>query len=81
MIRVTVELVPYGIGEPVEMGTATITNDGVQTRETEGARGSYTYRFTKKGHERAVGEVRDFPRQSADVWQLIARCLAEAGIR
>lgn len=81
MIRVTVELVPGGIGEPEVLGTAIIANDLVDTLVTEGRRGSYHFEFRgRKGYELKgrSGRIRDFPRRSKTAWHLLARCLEAA---
>lgn len=77
MIRITVELIPFGIGKPVVIGRGIITNDGRGTA----TRGSYDFSFTGKKSWRRQGSLDSFPRKSANVWQLIARCLEEGGIR
>lgn len=77
MIRVTVELIPFGIGKPVVIGRGVIINDGTGTS----TRGSYDFSFTGKKSWSRQGSIFNFPRKSANVWQLIARCLAEGGIK
>lgn len=81
MIRVTVELIPFGYGEPELLGTMTIANDGKDTFQTKGQKGSYQFVVRKKqGTWKRVGHVTNFPRKSLNVWYLIARCLKEAEI-
>lgn len=82
MIRVTVELVPYGIGEPRVIGQAIIANDLDDTLATDGKKGSYTFRIdTTRKNAWRTGRVRNFPRKSLNAWHLLARCLEEAGVK
>jgi hypothetical protein len=47
VIRVTIEMVPGGIGEPREMATIEIHNDLEDSLATNGRRGSYKARFSR----------------------------------
>ena len=73
MIRVTVELIPFGIGEPQQLGVMHIANDGTGTKE----RGNYkTHVYRKNSWKIArAGVVKDYPRLSYNVWRLVMRCL------
>lgn len=83
MIRVTVELIPGGIGTPVKIGEMTIANNVIQTKDTDGFYGSYTYRLFGKRRrilkDNGSGLVENFPRQHKNVWHLVGWCLQEAG--
>ena len=75
MIRVTVELIPKGIGEPRMLGIATISNDGKRSQAMEGRRGSYSVRLSKwtpKQNETwKRGRVDDFDRKKRGPWDLL----------
>lgn len=78
MIRVTVELIPFGTGTPHRIGQMTLANDGTGTPH----RGNYWARLW--GKRRALGKpvrVENFPRQSKNVWHLVARVLSEGGYK
>ena len=82
MIRVTVELVPYGIEEDARViATMKIANDGIRSRLTNGKVGDYNVYVTtvnKRGgkcRDWKTGEVKNFPRKSKNVWYLIKRAL------
>lgn len=75
MIRVTVEMVSGGVGEPVVIGRAILWNTGKGTR----ARGSYDGMFWRK--KRSVwrnSHIENFPRQRLSVWHLLYQLLGEA---
>lgn len=75
MIRITVEMVPGGVGEPVLLGRAIIANDGTGTK----TRGNYRGTFWRK--QRApwrCTSVKNFPRQRDSVWHLLHQLLGEA---
>lgn len=89
MIRVTIELIKYGVGQPEVIGVMEIANDGTGTA----MRGNYVTRLFRRGTQPAemnksvtrTGEVKewtrgtsDFPRQSYSVWRLVLRCLKSA---
>jgi len=79
MIRVTVELVPFGIGPPEVLGVAEIANDGFKSDETRGVRGDYSVRlYDKGGRLWKTGAVVDFPRKRLLAWDLLHRALADA---
>jgi len=75
MIEVKVTLIPFGIGKPVELGSAVIYNNGKGTH-TKG-----NYRALIKG-KRGQGlrdvNVEDFPRTRLLAWDLLYRVLREA---
>jgi len=82
MIRITVELVPFGTGDPVHLGTAIIANDGTGTHEF----GNYDVRLGKKGHDLTAsiwshpwrsGKVIGFPRKQLLGWDLVYRALRD----
>lgn len=79
MIRVTVELIPYGFGKPRKLGEMTITNDGVTSMNTEGQKGSYDFVISGKRIVMKSGRVENWSRQSKHVWRLVGKCLKEGG--
>lgn len=77
MIRVTVELLPKGRGQPQHLGTMEITNDGTGNR----SRGNYTYRLSMRGKPEVTlraGAVKGFPRRALLAWDLLYRVLHDA---
>lgn len=82
MIRITVEMVPWGFEDQKRViGTAKIWNDCTGDRET----GNYRYRLHRAGPtgklERRVwkqGAVKDFPRMKRGAWDLLFRALRAA---
>ena len=76
MIRVTVELIPWGIGEPQQLGVMHIANDGTGTKD----RGNYHAKVYRKGTNKVLrlGEVKEYPRLSYNIWRLVLRCLKSA---
>jgi len=81
MIRITIEKLNGGTGKPKVIATGTIKNNLHDTILTQGKKGSYDFEFKNSVRVVADGEVQDFPRKGKSVWHLIARCLAEAGIK
>lgn len=82
MLRVTVELIPYGIGEPEVIGTVLIGNDGTSQDPARGnyiarsfRRGKKLDRWTDKGIVRET-TVQNYARLSLPVWTLVAKVLA-----
>lgn len=71
MIRVTVELIPYGIlthPRRQVLGTAKIVNDGTGTL----VRGNYTFEVRgKRNRLLADGWVGDFARKQRNSWDLL----------
>jgi hypothetical protein len=76
MIRVTVELIPWGIGEPKKLGVMHISNDGTGSKD----RGNYIAHVFRKGSKAVArtGEVKNYPRLSYNIWRLVFRCLKSA---
>lgn len=76
MIRVTVELVPHGTGEPVRLGSAVIANDGTGGMKV----GNYEFALAGKKLNRwwRRGRVEKFPRLRLGPWDLLYRVLREA---
>jgi len=76
MIRVTVELIPWGVGEPQKLGEMHIANDATGTKE----RGNYYAKVYRKGSRKVLrlGQVKDYPRLSYNMWRLVLRCLKSA---
>ena len=77
MIRVTVELVPYGDESRAKtLHTAVIANDGTGTKN----QGNYHFSLSRKGSMRPwkSGRIRGFPRLRLGAWQLLQRALKEA---
>lgn len=85
MIRVTVELIPGGVGDPLLLAQGEIWNDLEDALATGGRRGSYHWLFRgKRGPgKRSVYDTRvtDYARNSMSVWNLVTRCLKQAGYR
>lgn len=79
MIRVTLEIVPSGVGDPQHLGTIEISNDIGRSLETSGRRGNYTYRLWKKQRRNpngwCSGEIEDYPRLAYHSWNLIRQIL------
>lgn len=72
MIRVTVELIPWGIGTPRKLGELRIANVGGSR-----TRGNYICRlFGKGGAEMGVERIENWPRLQRHVWDLVARALS-----
>lgn len=76
MIRVTIELLPFGLERGRKhLGTIDIANDGTGTAE----RGNYKVRLAgfRGPHSKwREGAVRDFPRKSRGPYDLLLRALA-----
>jgi hypothetical protein len=74
MIVVTIELWPMGIkSRKRELGRMLIDNQGGTHK-----RGDYRVRVLRKGSESKVlreCEVKDYPRESYNIWRLICRAL------
>lgn len=80
MLRVRVELIRGGVGEPELLGEMTIANDLFRSLETEGSRGSYRVRcWGKRRRPVRSGRIEDWPRRSKPVWALVRRALEEVG--
>ena len=75
MIRVTVELISARTGKTSLLGKAFISNDGVKSRETDGAKGDYDATFSKwapKDNQTwKKGRVVDFDRKKRGPWDLL----------
>lgn len=74
MIRVTVELIPKGIGEPEHLGTALFTNDARLTTQTKGNFGAYDVSLSKWKRPTAIwrrGRVPKFNRVTRGPWDLL----------
>lgn len=75
MIKITVELWPYGIEANKEViGEMTIANDGTGTRY----KGNYTFKVWSKGKLWKEGVITGFQRLRFNVWYLIVNCLIKA---
>lgn len=67
MIRITAELIPYGIGKPQSLGYLDITNDGTGDLWM----GNYNVRLRdKRKRVRRKGRVENFWRAGQGVWDL-----------
>lgn len=79
MIRITIELWPYGSQERSRLlGTMDIINDGTGTKE----RGNYTIRFRDKaGRVFKNSKVKNWPRISKSIWKLIQRVFQDYDTR
>lgn len=74
MIVVKVELHSAITGKVTEIGRALIVNDGTGTKD----RGNYTINIMRKGSKNIVQKqsvVKNYPRLSYPVWELIRRAL------
>ena len=75
MIRITVEKIPFGFGEPEVLGTMTIAN----TSKNLLSRGDYHYKIhNKRGARFREGFVENFPRKRLLAWDLLYRVLRHA---
>lgn len=75
MLKVTVELVQWGIGPPQKIGTMIIANDGTGTRD----KGNYQYRIDLKQKENwRSGRVEGYSRKRYNVWYLLKLILEDA---
>ena len=77
MIRVTVELIPHGVGKPRHLGTAYIVNDG----SGDVVIGNYKATLSKWGRPKAVWkgvEVKGFNRKKRGAWDLLYLTLKAA---
>lgn len=75
MIRVTMELIPFGVGEPEHLGTMEIGNTGRGTP----TRGKYRARLSDRaGRPWREAHVEDFPRRRLLAWDLLYRVLRDA---
>ena len=79
MIRITVEIIPYGIeSAKLTLTTAEIWNDASGTKSA----GNYGYKLNDVGRNKPrcwrKGEVKNFPRTRKNVWYLIRRVLNAA---
>ena len=73
MIRITIELIPFGVGPPRHLGTMVIGNEG--TSKTL-SKGNYRYYLYNKAKRRwRGGRIEDFPRKKLLSWDLIYRIL------
>lgn len=80
MIIVKIELHSARTGKITELGRAHISNTGVLTSENPN-RGDYNVELFRKGSATKVqrkGLVRDYPRNSYTVWELVRRALESA---
>ena len=78
MIKVRIDLVPFGTGKPRHLGTMHIANDGTGS-ETEG---NYNVKmFSASGHrmENRDARVERHKRKSLSVWYLVKKALEAAG--
>ena len=74
MIRVTIELIPLGIGKAKHLGTIDIANDASGTMTT----GNYRYSASNKaGGKYKSGNVKGFPRKRLLAYDLLYRCLKD----
>jgi hypothetical protein len=72
MIRIKIDLVPHGIeSKSRPIGQMEIWNDATGDHR----RGNYKFRFSRERGKERSGELKDFPRLSANVFELIRRCL------
>lgn len=77
MIRITVELIPFGIGKISKSATAYIWNDGTGDMST----GNYKYALSTFGKKQRIwkhGEIKGFKRLKFGVWDLLYLVLKKA---
>lgn len=77
MIRVSIELIPGGIGPGRHLGTICIAND----RTGSNSIGNYRAELSRRGEPRRKwrdAKVRGFPRQRLGAYDLLFRVLREA---
>lgn len=75
MLRVTVELIPYGREEDAQiLQVLEIWNDGTGSSTV----GNYEFGYPDvNGHRRFKGEVKNHPRLDVSVWNLVWKVLAQ----
>jgi hypothetical protein len=74
MIRITAELIPYGVGNPKPLGTLDIANDGTGSL----CLGNYRIRLRdRRGRIRRRGKIESFKRLEKGVWELTLQALQE----
>lgn len=79
MIKVTVQLIPGGIGAAKKTWTAEISNDVMTTVQTGGRKGAYVYKlFDAGGRIFREGRIANFPRKERGAWDLLFRVLLNA---
>lgn len=82
MIRITVELISaIDPSRNRVLGVAKICNNWERSRDTNGARGTYSVWISRRApHEKRTWKtcvVEDFPRKRLGVWDIIYRALRE----
>lgn len=80
MIRVTIDLVPYGNEDlKRQLHIIEIWNDLMDSHRTRGRHGSYKYRIGRKGGGTAKeGQFGGFPRTRQNAVRLLKRVLDDA---
>ena len=74
MIRVRVELVPFGNEDKAkEIGQLVLANDGHGNMFT----GNYVFVCADDSGEEREGSVKDFPRKQG-IWSLISKCISNS---
>lgn len=85
MLRIRIELVPGGVGEPVEIGRLLIANVGGTNTH-----GDYKTKLARRGQEddtkiwrkpQREGIVLNHARLSLSVWVLVAKALHSLGFK
>lgn len=75
MLRITIELVPYGIeDEAQKIATMLIANEGTGDYKTGNY--AYAYNYADRPDDPEFGFVRRFPRING-AWSLVQKCLAD----
>jgi hypothetical protein len=80
MLVVKIELHSARTGKVTELGRMQITNNGIESAHNP-KRGEYDVEIMRKGSTTKVqrrGLVRDYPRLSYTVWELVRRSLEAA---
>jgi hypothetical protein len=83
MLRVTIEMIPKGVGEPRHLGTIEIANEGVTQTDDLFRQpsdfGTYKVRLSKFGNPKGnwrTGVVKNFNRKNRGPYDLLMRALA-----
>ena len=75
MLRIVIDLIPLGFGEPLEIGNMEVWNDATGSKTI----GNYGFRIFKKNSNVVIksGHVSRYKRKAWSVWYLIYLCLHE----
>ena len=82
MLRITIEMIPKGVGKPRHLGTIEIANEGLKETSDlfdNGERGTYKVRLSKFGNPMSdwmKGVVKNFDRVNRGPYDLLMQALA-----